>query len=267
MITNVVGIIIGFFNFTVLAQESKFEKSYQDYVFVQSKYTESRSAYQQARDTYEKNGTLSLKENARQKTYQVLINREDLLVVYLTSLKVRLFENSGLNDASKTNLIDKIDNEIKWLNDQKNKYQELDTLEDLFNKSNETKSRYETTTSVIIYDSLFNIVYGDLDLANKDTLSVFNDLKSYIDRGVVEEKLKIDPFDKWFVDIDRLEAEIVKNQNLSVSKIGQLYSQYNNSRRGTFESSLIPIVENIAKTIQLNEYTVELLNAIRAQSK
>src|SRR5512141_2866363 len=78
-------LITGFlFVKTARAQTFDFNKAYQDYQYTKTVYDQSYPDYQDARNAYQRNPTLSLKEEARQKTLALLMNRDQILSTYLT---------------------------------------------------------------------------------------------------------------------------------------------------------------------------------------
>jgi len=252
---------------TIHAQDFTFEKAYQDYIFTQSQYQERLVDFQKAKDNYQKNQTLNLKETARQELYKLLMSREDLLRVYLIATRMKVLENKGLSNEEKQVQIKKIDTEIEWINTHKTKYQESDTVEDLTNKSKETESRYKTNTSISIYESLFYITYGELFDNKKSNLNVYSNLKKYIEKNVVENKFRIDPFNRWFGDIENAEKEITTNEIKAMEKIKKLYTENYNNPANNFNTTIAILEENLNKLGQLNNFVFELLNTIRLQLK
>ena len=55
------------------AQEFDFTKAYQDYIYNQTIYEQAYSAYDEAKNSYLKNQTLTLKEEARKKLTRCLL--------------------------------------------------------------------------------------------------------------------------------------------------------------------------------------------------
>src|SRR5512146_2310835 len=107
------GIIFAFFGFLfvkgVRAQTLTFDRAYQDYQFNLTIYNTAYSDYQNAKTAYQENPTLALKETARQKTYTMLVDRDQLMVVYLTALRAKIAELSGLPTDDKNKIFGKID--------------------------------------------------------------------------------------------------------------------------------------------------------------
>jgi hypothetical protein len=248
----------------VRAQTFDFNKAYQDYQFSLGTYQSAYSAYEASKDFYLTNQTLTLKEDVRKKTLLMLKERDQLTAVYLTMLRMKIVETKGISNDDKATVYGRIDPEVKWYQEHLKSYQDGDPLEDLFSKSKEVEGRYKATTLPIIYDSLFNISLGAEVGMQGDMSLIYSDLKGIVDARVTSGNLDMNPFNRWFTDIDALIQTLNKNNELAKTQIAKVYGQYfsllgaYNTSTGTLESSKTSLA-------QLNNFLIEVLTSLKNQ--
>ncbi len=249
---------------TVWAQTFDFNKAYQDYIYTLSVYDQSFSDYEDARDFYKKDKTLTLKEEARKKTLTMLRNRDELERVYLTALRLKIVELKGLKDEEKVNIFAKIDSEAAWYQSHKENYKDGDSLEDLFNKSDEATDRYKNTTQQIIYEALFTVSLGEVTGLRSDHERMYSDLRGIIDTGVNEGKLDINPFNRWFTDIENVISELKDNEQKAKDQIQKIYGQ-TYSPKSSYDTAIATLSSSVTLLKQLNNFLIEVVNSIKNQ--
>jgi hypothetical protein len=251
---------------TVAAQTFDAQKAYSDYQYQLSIYQQDYSDFQDAKTFYLANPTLQLKEDARQKTLKMLKDRDQLLIVYLTAIRMQIVESNGFDDSQKNAIFGKIDPEIDWYKNHIPNYQNTDELVDLFNKSDESKSRYSTNTTPVIDEGLFDIGLSQeigLRLSHKQ---IYSDLKNYINDQVAAGKLRIDPFNRWLNDIDVILQQLQTNESSANSKIQEMYSK-SYGVNSTYEDATQILASSINPITQLNNYLTEMLASIQNQTQ
>lgn len=241
----------------VRSQEFDFAKSYQDYIYSLTVYDGAFSDYEKAKDSYLKNPTLTLKEEARKKTLTMLRSREELFRVYLSSLRMKLIE-------IKTNVPSKLDEEIAWYQARKDAYQDQTTLEELFKKSNESAERYTAKSSYVIYESLFNISFGELTNLKSRQESVYKSIRNSIDQGVAAGILKLDPFNRWFTDIENVLKEIDLVNSKAKTKLAKMF-EGNQAPKAAYTSAISELESNTTLQKSLSSFLTELLNSVNAR--
>lgn len=248
------------------AQTFDAPKAFADYQYQLSVYQKAYSEFQEAKAFYQGNPTLQLKSEARRKTLKMLKERDTLIVVYLTAIRMHIWESKGFDENQKNAIYAKIDPEIEWYQNHIKNYLDSDEPVDLFNKSDESKSRLETNTTPIIDEGLFDISLSQeigIRLAHQQ---IFADLKKYIDDQVAVGKLKIDPFNRWLNDTDAVLQQLQKNEEAAMTKIQTLYSQ-NFGVGATYRNSVEILASSISPLSQLNSYLTEMLVSIQNQMK
>lgn len=247
---------------SVFAQEFNYQKSYSDYTFTKDKYNSALTDFNKKKDSFLKNQTLSLKEEARISLYDLLLERNNLITTYLTSLRLRLLESKGLSPDEKTAAISLISEEFKWFENHKNNFLKEDSLEDLISKSTEEDIRLSESTTPAINYSLVSIGYDDISTKESEHLDIYNSLKDESNELVALGRADSSLFERWFSDIegeinnlDKIEDEILLNlEGLSSS---ESYSQ-----KKAFKDSLEGFTPAKESLLKINQYLSELENVI-----
>lgn len=247
----------------VHAQTLTFDKAYQDYQYNLTVYGQAYSDYEDAKNAYLANPTLALKEAARQKTYTMLVDRDQLMVVYLTAVRTKIVELTGLSNDDKNNIFGKIDPEVNFYANHEQNYKSDETLDQLFSDSSQSQSQYKNSTSLIVEEALFDISLGQeagLRIAHEQ---IYSTLRSIIDKGVASGTLKLDPFNRWLTDIDATDATLKANESTARTQIQQIYSQ-NYSFTGGYDMAIETLTSSINPLSQFNEFLTEVLNYIKS---
>lgn len=251
---------------SAFAQTFDAQKAYSDYQYQLSVYQQAYSDFQEAKTFYQGNPTLQLKGEARRKTLKMLKERDTLIAVYLTAIRLQIVESKGFDRSQKDAIFGKIDPEVEWYQNHVKNYLDSDEPVDLFNKSNESKSRLETNTTPIIDEGLFDIGLSQeigIRLAHQQ---IFSDLKNYIDEQVAIGRLKIDPFNRWINDTNAVLQVLQKNEETAATKIQTLYSQ-NYGVASVYKNSIDILTLAESPLSQLNNYLTEMLTSIQNQMK
>lgn len=250
---------------TAGAQEFNFDKAYQDYIFTQSQYENAHTAYVDAKEAYLKNPTLTLKEEARKKTRLMLISRDELERVYLTALRMKIFETKGVEGGQKNSIQTSLDTDVAWYRDHITAYPDGEPLESLFTKSTETETHYKSTTLPLIYNSLFQISLGQLAGFRTDHEDIYKSVRDFIQIQVDAGTMRIDPFNRWFNDIETTAASLKTNETKASAQVAKLNTEGNFSPSGTFKSGIDKLSTSQTLLTQLNGFLLELITAVRAQ--
>jgi len=188
----------------------------------------------------------------------MLVARDELLRVYLTAIRIKLIENRALVDS-------KLDEEIAWYEAHRASYKADDALDKLFIKSKEAESRFNTKTLPIAYESLFNISYTEIENIRRAHEEVYKSMKNSIDLGVSRGILRLDPFNRWFVDIEGVLNDLDTITLKSKAKIAKMYEGSTIEPKSTFTGAINELTPAITKLVGLNNFLTELLNSINAQ--
>ena len=246
----------------VFAEDLTSKKAFDDYIFAQDNYRASLSALNLKKDSYQKNPTLSLKEEARVTLYDFLNKRNDYKRTYLTLIRTRIVETSGLTKDEKETVYTKIDPEVVWYEERKNQLKTSDSLEDLLNKSNEEDLKYSKDTLPIIYFSLSHVSLSSTVELKNSQIVIYNKLKSEANDLVKLGRADSSLFDRWFKDIDAELAKVNEIEAKTRVETQKIFSAENYSISKSYEkvvSILSPVKSNL---LQLNNFISELEQTI-----
>lgn len=157
-----------------------YSRAYSDYIFNMDLYNQAHNAYTLAVAQYTQSQTLESKENARVSTYKMLTKRDEAVKTYLTAVRMKLFENSGMSNTEKQGFLTRIDAEVGWWTSHETRIPSAGTLEDLSADSQDAKSHYNSITVPLVYQSLIAGVGGSLDSIRSQQSSEVSALNSKI---------------------------------------------------------------------------------------
>ncbi len=243
-------------------------KAYQDYQYSLDVYNQANSTFEDAKNFYLTNKTLTLKEDARRKLLAMLKARDQLESVYLTAVRIKILETKGVSDGDKNDIFGKIDSEVAWYKDRLNNYNDNEPTESLFTKNDEVQDRYKNTTLPVVYFSLFTISLGQEVGIRQDHEIIYSDLKTIINNGVATGKLNMNPFNRWFTDIDSTIESLKQNESLAKTKAQQIFTGQNYSRNlnnSSYDSSVEVLDSSIVPLTQINNFLTEVLTSIKNQ--
>lgn len=257
--------VLGIFSYVfcskVFGQILTFDRAYQDYQYNLTVYNQAFQDFEDAKNAYLANQTLALKETARQKTYTMLVDRDTLMAVYLTAVRTKISELTGLSSDEKNNIFGKIDPEVIFYTNHKSSYGSGDSLDQLFATSSQSQNQYTTKTNLVVQEALFDISLGQLAGLRINHEQIFTFLNSMIDSGVAAGKLTRDPFSRWLTDIDATDQTLKQNEATAMTQIAQIYSQ-SYGLGGGYDAAITTLSQNVTGLNQYNEFLSEVLNYI-----
>ena len=116
---------------------------------------------------------------ALEKTRQMLKNQDEVVKTYLTALRLKLAETSGISDYEQNVLYLKLDSEVSWFAKHQEKVNSAGSLDDLVESASDGQKEYQET-EILIYETLGAI------LASKET-----GLREEINQKIRELKDKV----------------------------------------------------------------------------
>jgi len=199
-------LLFSFFIVSIHAQEPSpgfdFNRAYQDYLHTYGQYREAHNQYITAKEQYLTYKTLTAKTLALEQTLDMLQKRDETVRTYLTALRMKMAETTGISNYKQTTLYLKLDAEVSWYTEHREELTSAATLEDLVNTSGEAESRYKKTL-VLIYQALGVILEG------KE-----NNIRNQIDEQVELIKDKISEIrDKGDKDTTTAERWLLEAEN------------------------------------------------------
>lgn len=228
-------LLVNFFLFGVSsaiptkAQEFDFGKAYQDYIYNLEVYRNSHDDYVFARSQYLNYQTLKSQSTAIDATKKMLQARDDVVVTYLTALRMRLREQDDVDDSLREELFLKIDVEIDWFNEHKETLTSAGSLTDLVADSNKASTRFKSLTN-LFYTVLTAVSDGKINLYHKRLNQIYEELSDKFNKIKLEQRedyqfsrQRIQTIERWFLEVDNLLSRAEDKQKEATEKI--LYSK------------------------------------------
>jgi hypothetical protein len=186
---------------TTSGNEFDYKKAYQDYLYNSDLYNKAYTNYVSQKAQYSQIKTLAAKDSARDATYKMLTARDDVVKTYLTAIRMKIKENSGIPDNEKENYYNQIDPEFSWFSDHKSKIPSAGSLDDLVTDSDTAKSHYEGT-KLLIYQSLNGNGIGKTSGARQRMTTAISDLRSKIAEIRANEDKDVSFTERSLVDVE-----------------------------------------------------------------
>jgi len=246
----------------IFAQDFTFTKAREDYVFTEDNYKKDLTDFSLNKASYLKNPTLSLKEELRVSLYKFLDSRNNLVKNYLTMLRIKTLESTGIENSTKESIYARLDPEVIWYGERKNNYSVTNALEDLINKSKEEDSRYKTDTSSIIYFSLAHISLGEVKSLKQEHVKLYNNFKQEASELVKLGRADASLFERWFKDIDKELSNISNIEKDILSQVDKIFGGDEYIKNSAYKktiNTLDPVKSNL---LRLNGFLKELENVI-----
>lgn len=216
-------ICLSFLAFPVITQaqeEFDYTKAYKDYVFTQDVYQNAHGEYLLARSQYLDAQTLASETKAQEKTVAMLRARDDVVVTYLTVLRMRLLETEGVSDIEKNNLFSRLDSEIAWFQAHKAGIGSAASLNDLVADSEEAAERF-TTIQPLIYEVLGTIPIGRIETLRTSINKILAQIKTKIEEIRANGDHDTTNAERWTIET---ENKITRSLDKSIEAQKIVYS-------------------------------------------
>lgn len=251
-----------------VGEEFNFDKAHKDYIFNYDLYKKAHTDYLLARSQYLQAKTLASQTKARDATVIFLQTRDEAVVTYLVAVRMRVFESVGLDQTQKDGLIKRLDTEISWFADHKQRIPSAGTLEDLVKDSETASTHFTEVTESIIYESLANVGVGKLDMLREETNKILIlskekatdiNLKGDHDIGVV---------DRWFIEtenkITRSLDKQIEAQGLISAYQGAKLRELNKERN--YNDIVFRLQESLQFLKESKEFLKEIVDTFKTKS-
>lgn len=242
-------------NLNIFAQDFTFTKAREDYIFTEDNYKKDLSDLNLKKASYQKNPTLSLKEELRVSLYKFVGSRNNLIKNYLTMLRMKELESVNL----------RIDPEVVWYETRKKSYSENDSLEDIIKKSKEEDEHYETNTLLAIYFALSNISLDQVKTTKEDHLKLYKKLKNESQELIKLGRADTNLFDRWFRDIDQELDNINLIEKDTLIQIDKIFGSDDYQRNSAYKKAIETLEPTKINLLKLNGFIMELENTVNTK--
>lgn len=211
-----VSIIVAFFTFitfsigpfaTVSAIPTPLNKAQQDYAYQLSKYQDSKNKYQDAKSTYLTFKTATSKNDAFLITKDYLKQIDSVYQAYLLLVEERT--NTVAWDyasISRDDLHKKIEDEITYFDNSKKDIDATQTLENLPQAADNIKTRVETQTLKIAFDTLAATDLAQIEEANAIFHADYKLVDDLASTKVQDKQL----YNNWKAEVDGIQNNLDK---------------------------------------------------------
>lgn len=178
-----------------------FNRAYADYVYNTQLYNDAYSAYQLARSQYLSSKTLVAQGNAQTATLNMLQARDQMIITYLTAIRMRVKETDGIPDNSRQVMFTQIDNDVAWWGSHKTKLMSAGSLDDLVTDSDDAYKHYQSTL-LLVYQALSTVFAGRLDSERSDLTRIIVDLKAKVVQIKANGDKDTSGIERSLIDVD-----------------------------------------------------------------
>lgn len=249
-------------NLDVYAQDFTFTKAREDYIFSEDNYKKALFDFNLKKAAYNKNPTLSLKEEFRLSSFDFINQRNVYIRNYVTMLRIKTLENNGLNNDQKNKIYEKLDKEVAWYDGRKNEYKDTDTIEQVLEKSKAEDTRFKNETLPTVYYTLSYNSLGDSIVIKEKHIKMYEKLKNEANSLVSLKRADESLFKRWFDDIEKELGLISQKEKDTITSIENVFSGDAYRRESAYEDS-IEIISTVKSNLyKLNSFVMELENVI-----
>jgi hypothetical protein len=185
-----------------------YNRAYQDYIHNFDIYRQANEEYITARAQYLKYQTLKSKEEAREATLKMLEARDKAVETYLTALRMKLKATEGVPNDRREGVFFRIDQEVQWFIDHKEKLPSAGSLEDLVDDSKEASKRFESIEP-LFYETLIVISNGKVRNIREKQSEILALIKEKMSEIKGEERedyqfsmRKINLIERWILETE-----------------------------------------------------------------
>ncbi|QQG47378.1 MAG: hypothetical protein HY044_04615 [Candidatus Woesebacteria bacterium] len=157
-------IVFLFLSFVYRVKASDFDKALSDYKASVDIYQKADNDYQLARSQYLSSQTLASQQKAQQATYAFLKARDDVISTYLSMLRQKITDTKGIGDNDKNGFYGRIDSDVSFYIDHRDKIPSAGSLTDLFSDSDKARDHYNKITLPLIYRILATLPDGTVQV-------------------------------------------------------------------------------------------------------
>lgn len=258
-----ISILLLFYSFTLVkAQEFNFNRAYSDYLFNYNQYRQSYTDYVAAKEAYLSYQTLTSKNQALEKTSKMLKDEDEVILTYLTALRMKLAETTGISNYEQNILYLKLDNEVGWYGQHKESLTSAATLEDLVASSTKVADKYKNT-EILIYQTLGTILSGKETNFRDQLTGKIQQLKEKI--GEIRQRGDKDTAlaERWLLEAENRLTRSQEKQFTAQQILAKIKSSDLNKNQ-SYNKAQFAIEESHQYLKEANSYLKEVIREIKS---
>lgn len=243
------------------AQVFDFNRAYNDYLHIYNQYRLTHTDYVAAKQAYLRYQTLTSKTEALSKTLKMLQLRDKVIWTYLTVLRTKLAETTGISDYEQNILYLQLDNEVNWYQDHYDVLPSAGSLEDLVDSAKETEDKYPKT-EVLIYQTLGAILAGKeaalRDKANEQIERLNGKIAEIRQRGDKETSL----LERWLLEAENRLTRSQEKQFAAQQALAKIKT-HERDKHQSYNQAQFTLEESHQYLKEANFYLKELIREVK----
>ena len=244
------------------AQEFNFNRAYNDYLFNYNQYRQSYSEYVAVRESYLTYKTLTSKNLALEKTSKMLKDEDEVIRTYLTVLRMKLAETTGISNDEQNILYLKLDSEVGWYGKHQEGLSSAATLEDLVDSAKKVADKYQTT-EILIYQTLGTILSGK-EINFRDQLN--NKIQQFKEKiGEIRQRGDKDTAlaERWLLEAENRLTRSQEKQFTAQQILAKIKSSDVNKNQ-SYNKAQFALEESHQYLKEVNSYLKEVIREVKS---
>lgn len=237
------------------------DKAFQDYLYNYNLYRESHSEYIIAKESYLKYQTLTSKNTALEKTRLMLKNQDEVIKTYLTALRLKLAEVSGITNYGQNVLYLRVDEEIPWFKKHQESLNSAGTLEDLVSLSEDGKGQYQKT-EILAYQTLGTILTSKQGVLYEEISQRIKELKEKIGEIRAKGDKNTSLAERWLLEAENRLTRSQEKQFSAQQLLTQMKTN-NFNKNKSYNEAQFTIEESHQYLKEANSYLKEVIRELK----
>ena len=246
------------------AQDFDYQQAFKDYQYNYDLYNRLHDDYRLSRARYMQYKTLVSEEEAKKTTLAMLQARDDTIRTYLTALRLRVMESPGLSESEKESVYKRIDPEVAYIEDHKEKLTSVGSLDDFAKDSDEAKEQYGFSTENVIYNTLVNISVGNTAHKRSQMEEIISALRSKVTEIKGEGDKDVSFIDGFFVEINN-KLERSRDKEISALDIIMGSEKSNKNKVDYYNDAIGSVQQSYLYIKETASYLKEIIRLIKTK--
>lgn len=245
------------------AQQPPFDfiRAYNDYIYTYNQYQSAHKEYIVAKQAYLNYKTLTSKNETLAKTSQMLKLRDKVVQTYLTTLRMKLAETTGISNYEQNILYLKLDDEVAWFSDHAELLGSAGSLEDLVDSAGKAQNRYKKT-EILIYQALGTVLAGKESALREEISQQIDTLKEKLGEIRQEGNKDTAALERWLLEAENRLVRSQEKQFASQQTLAKMESRGRNMA-GIYHQAQYTLEESHQYLKEANSYLKEIIVEVK----
>jgi hypothetical protein len=249
-----------FFIAPVIAQDFNFTQANNDYLYNYNLYRTAHTEYLTAKQQYLTYKTLTAKATAQEKTLKMLQTRDEALRTYLIALKQKLKETDGISLYEKNIIFLRLDSEVSWYQNHRNRLSGAGSLADLIEISNDAQEHYPET-EILAYQTLGTVLAGKENALLEKIQTQIDQLEEKIAQVRQEGLIETSLLERWLLEARNRLTWSKEKQYAAQSLLANLKPREQNKAK-VYDDAQSNFVESHQYLKEASSYLLEIIREV-----